>query len=489
MAVAQRAYVLMRAIVCALLPPSGHINLADVYLGYKRDRNYFIGLDSGAVAGYQLSGVVLGRNYKLPELLQVPATSNARSESNVLPLVQTLIVVPPEQPKADGAGAEDGQPAAEPAILSQLDPRQHKTITNMAKRGVNYISGTVCPAGKDMAKGQLESLAKAIEYYWKQTPDGRVILQTKWMGSRLQYFFFPGAPERCYSVSRNGFRKTFAPHIDAQLYAQVDKHLGAWCLEQDVDMVILDGELLPWAAMGEGLIQEHFQVAAVAAQTELETLQASGFEELCAEQNALLAADKESKTKLSQAEEVTRVALAQLKHTDFGVSITDKLEALQVYKRQLEVHGQPLAVDPATGETRVDYQAFSVLKYRRRATQEEVIPALAGESEIDTFRRVNGSAAHLVLDFKEFAGNLSAAVAAAQFFFDQVRGNTRGALRDATRFTLHPTTICMGHTCDTSILLGVWGEKESERAVLTRAIVCAFTPHIRRHCTRSARAS
>jgi hypothetical protein len=251
----------LKAHVCddrlfALLPP-GHINLADVYLGYKRDRNYFIGLDSGAVAGYQLSGVVLGHNYKVPELIQVPATSHARFADNVLKHVQTLTVVPPSSEEPNG---EHGVVSQEAAILSQLDPRQCKTIMHMAQRGVNYISGTVCPANKDATKGQLESLAKAIEYYWKKTPDARLILQTKWMGSRLQYVYFPGTFERCYSVSRKGFRQAFAPHIDAQIYAQVDKQLSAWCRDQDIDVVILDGELLPWAALGEGLIQEHFQV-------------------------------------------------------------------------------------------------------------------------------------------------------------------------------------------------------------------------------------
>jgi hypothetical protein len=187
-----------------------------------------------------------------------------------------------------------------------------------------------------------------------------------------------------------------------------------------------------------------FQVAAVAAQTELDTLAASGFEELCVEQQALFAADKAAKVNLSQSEEMTRMALAQLKHTDFGVSIAHKLEALQVYKHQLEVHGQPLAIDPVTGETRVDYQMFSILKYRRRTTQEEVIPALAGESEVDTFRRVNGNASHLVLDLSTYAGNLGAAVAAAQVFFVGGTCAARACKRAGPFPPFHPASYVIG---------------------------------------------
>ena len=393
---------------------AGHINLADAYLGYKRDRNYFIGLDSGAVAGYQLSGVVLGRNYKLPELLQVPASAaHPRSDDNVLPMVQTLVVVPTS---GDEASASE-------ATLATLTPRQQKMIVGMVANGVNYISGTVCPAAKDASKGQLESLAKAIEYYWRKDPEGRVIAQIKYMGSRLLFYFFPDAPERCYAVSRKGFRKTFAPHIQTQLYDHANRQLGAWCNAENIDMVLLDGELLPWSALGEGLIQEHFQVAAVAAQTELDTLAASGFEELCREQGDLFRehAQQKQTQKLSHSEVVTKAAMAQLSHTDFGVSIEHKLEALQVYKRQIELHGQPMWINPVTGQTRVDYQMFSILKYRHRGTEStaarEIIPTLDGESEIESFQRVNGGAAHLVIDFKAI-GSLEAAVAAAQVFFD-----------------------------------------------------------------------
>ena len=46
-----------------------------------------------------------------------------------------------------------------------------------------------------------------------------------------------------------------------------------------IEMLILDGELLPWKAMGDGLIQRQFKPIEKALETELAFLQQNGFEQ------------------------------------------------------------------------------------------------------------------------------------------------------------------------------------------------------------------
>ena len=106
----------------------------------------------------------------------------------------------------------------------------------------------------------------------------QVMLQKKYMGSRANMYVFPNDIDKSYMTSRNGY---VIKHIDLKpLYQKmVDfwKANGHTSLLES-ELVIVDGELMPWSAMGKGLIDSHFRTAGVGVSTELEMLKKTGFE-------------------------------------------------------------------------------------------------------------------------------------------------------------------------------------------------------------------
>jgi PNKP adenylyltransferase domain, ligase domain len=56
------------------------------------------------------------------------------------------------------------------------------------------------------------------------------------------------------------------------MYEQLFHRFRAFMEENQIAMLLLDGELLPWRAMGEGLIERQFKPIAAALESELEFL-------------------------------------------------------------------------------------------------------------------------------------------------------------------------------------------------------------------------
>lgn len=78
-----------------------------------------------------------------------------------------------------------------------------------------------------------------------------VVLQPKYMGSRCNVYLHKD-PERCFAVSRNGYKVN---HVDlSSVYGKLLHKFGGYIEEYRIAMLPLDGELLPWKVLGEGLI-------------------------------------------------------------------------------------------------------------------------------------------------------------------------------------------------------------------------------------------
>lgn len=157
--------------------------------------------------------------------------------------------------------------------LSEIDPKMYRKLVRYANDKINYISGTMCPA--DKTDTELESLEKALEYFATKSVEW-ISLQPKYMGSRLQIYL--RSDGKHYSASRNGFVADKQIKLD-KVYENVYKNLS-FLMTDDVEMVILDGELLPWRALGAGLIEESFYPVLFGAKKELGLLQENGFFEL-----------------------------------------------------------------------------------------------------------------------------------------------------------------------------------------------------------------
>lgn len=234
----------------------GHVshNVTDKVKGYKFKNKIFI--DSGAVHGHDLSAVII-KGGKVVKYISVPSRDRFMpelSEKNPLP-------------ENFGHGFRRAFDIAD----YELDPRETRLLNHIVEKGIKYISGTMSPAPS--VGDELEPLQGAFDWYTKLGVK-HVVLQPKFMGSRCQMYLFKEGPEKTFATSRSGW-------TIRSLHGQTDeqyKQFLASVWENHKDMIdelgdmILDGELLPWYALGEGLILQAFNPYKDLVSKELETL-------------------------------------------------------------------------------------------------------------------------------------------------------------------------------------------------------------------------
>ncbi len=80
-------------------------------------------------------------------------------------------------------------------------------------------------------------------------------MQPKYMGSRCNIYLNRDV-NRCYAVSRNGYKIKQIELL--ALYEELLLRFEEFMIERHMEWMILDGELLPWRALGEGLIERQF---------------------------------------------------------------------------------------------------------------------------------------------------------------------------------------------------------------------------------------
>jgi hypothetical protein len=165
---------------------------------------------------------------------------------------------------------------------------------------------------------------------------------------------------------------------------QLVKH-QAFMEEQSIQLLILDGELLPWRALGEVLIDQQFRTIEKALETELAFLKQNGFDQHLAEAVGRLEATafekeqqntpkKELSKKYGDATYQTFKNLLSVK--DSIVPIEQHQEAFASYKEQLELFGY---------EAGLEFKPFSILKIVK-TNGEEVIPSMITS---DMFRLIS----------------------------------------------------------------------------------------------------
>lgn len=245
--------------------------------------------------------------------------------------------------------------------LKELDDKDYNRLIRSARNRVNFISGTMCPA--DKRGGELEDINEALDYFKNNGVD-RVMLQIKYMGSRCNIYLFDEV-EKSYAVSRNGFliRKLDLTNI----YKQLKERLSDYFKANDLEMMIIDGELMPWSALGEGLIESTFQAINKGIRSELDLLKNNGFEE---QLKKLVKERQESQfdsDKCNMKKEELYVKYGAQKYeaykllSDFYMPDIDELEKLHsVYSRQLDIYAKPLSSEELISE--LHYQPFSILK-------------------------------------------------------------------------------------------------------------------------------
>lgn len=242
-----------------------------------------------------------------------------------------------------------------------------KRIFHLIKNKVNFISGTVAPAPSSKKENYLniEDLKIGFEILLKQYDSNCVIsAQPKYMGSRCNVYLFANKPDLCYSVSRNGFLITKERVNMESIYHKLLDKLGLWMNQNNIKMVILDGELLPWSALGKYLIENDFIPVKAGLEVEIECSKKFGFDynynQMKENLNNLI---HEKELKIQNKKILSNNF--QLHHHQlqiFNAYLESKLylqpteqmeNLLNIYSRQMDLYGT---------EGELDYKPFSILK-------------------------------------------------------------------------------------------------------------------------------
>lgn len=132
--------------------------------------------------------------------------------------------------------------------------------------GAEFISGTMSPS--KASEKELEPVETALDYYYTQGVD-KVILEPKFMGSRLQVYLFRDK-EKDFAITRSGHKIGHAQSMNkvfAQLHEKFD-HQTFW-----KEKIIFDGELLPWSLIAKDLIDKEFLQYGKSVKNELQLLE------------------------------------------------------------------------------------------------------------------------------------------------------------------------------------------------------------------------
>ncbi|WP_028596531.1 AAA family ATPase [Paenibacillus assamensis] len=276
--------------------------------------------------------------------------------------------------------------------VQELEYEEVRKLHHCSRNKVNFISGTMSPADKDLEAHELESLKRGLAYFAERQVD-KVVLQPKYMGSRCNIYLYRDI-KQCFAVSRNGYRVNQVDLTD--IYKQLLEKFNAYMDEQQVSILVLDGELLPWKAMGEGLIQRQFKPIGSALESELSFLEESGFEEAL---NTLVESYQESGYEKDQ-HHMAKAALSEkygghvyqtYKHVQqvlkSKVPLNDHKQAYETYKKQLDLYAE---------DSKLEYKPFALLKVVYESGEEK-IPT---DSTSDMYRFLSNDQ-FLVLDLAQ----------------------------------------------------------------------------------------
>lgn len=254
---------------------------------------------------------------------------------------------------------------------------------------INAFSPTISPAPKSLECNEIESIAKGIEYYI-QKGITQLVFQKKYMGSYCDIYLTKNI-EESYLVSRNGYKiGTFDKELVTEKLQPLHKKFD-W-ENENLELVIIQSELMPWNALGKGLVENDFKGYLEAHQTHFDHLQQSdlyakiekvkqspAYQEYQNNKNELSNTDFKKK----YASHIIRQydAIAQFIVKDF--TIYEK--GLTNYRSQIEHFGN---------EGIVEFKPFNILK-KVFSDGTEVLP-----NDNTSFRLLNDDEM-LVLDFAE----------------------------------------------------------------------------------------
>lgn len=279
-----------------------------------------------------------------------------------------------------------------------LEGRELSRVTWACKNKVNYISSTMAPAKQSLQLNEepdIESLEQGLLYY-KDKGINSIMLQPKHMGSRCNVYLMPKISD-CYMTSRNGyvikklykekgsidnFRSFFKKLKDSEsVRALYEEH-------KNLQAIILDGELLPWFALGKNLIENTYDPLHTVIQTELTALQKENFP-LHLQQTLNNIDDTANLNhRLKETNNILKSLMKDQSYSWHKEGYINTLkEACQKYQHQINLFGR-------TGN--IEFKPFSILKLIMNDGS-EILPNYT----TSYVTICNKDETYLTLDFKE----------------------------------------------------------------------------------------
>jgi predicted kinase len=307
-------------------------------------------LDTGCVYGNKLTGIWINAEYDKVRLkFKSVQSSYPRDSSSSIINIDDLEIKKDNEIKFESLEFED-----------KID------ILEFAKNKINFISGTMSPCSANRTEKTLEDMREAFSYY-RDNGVGNVILQKKYMGSRANMYLFPKDIDKSYTVSRNGFvirRLNLKPLYEKMLKFLSDKNDKNGILNSE--LVIIDGELMPWSALGKSLIESHFMTVGKGVESELRLLEETCFESILEDLKKRYDESGYKDLRMEHKREDLKKIVGENQYRQMHsfdsfrwMPIKEQRDAINTYNSQIDIYGKEC------DEEELDFRPFAILKVVR----------------------------------------------------------------------------------------------------------------------------
>ena len=145
-----------------------------------------------------------------------------------------------------------------------------KRIDWFCKNKINAFSPTISPAPKSAERNEIESLYEGLRWFVDRGVN-ELLVQKKYMGSYCDIYLHKELTDS-YLVSRNGYKIN---HLNRTQWLAALTDLYARFSWSDTAIRIIQSELMPWSALGKGLIANEFSAYYISHQIHADYLQQS----------------------------------------------------------------------------------------------------------------------------------------------------------------------------------------------------------------------
>jgi len=145
-----------------------------------------------------------------------------------------------------------------------------KRIDWFCKNKINAFSPTISPAPKSVERNEIESLYEGLRWFVDRGVN-ELLVQKKYMGSYCDIYLHKELTNS-YLVSRNGYKIN---HLNRTQWLAALTDLHARFSWSDTAIRIIQSELMPWSALGKGLIANEFSAYYISHQIHANYLQQS----------------------------------------------------------------------------------------------------------------------------------------------------------------------------------------------------------------------